>query len=267
MDTIRVLQEGLSNPQGLTFDEEGCLWCAEQAGGGLFCRTSDGQTTRTYTGGEPNSVAYQDGHLWFSDYVRNSIYRMEIKTKAVETILTQVSGNLLSAPGNLTIDQEGNLIFTCPGPLGGNESGWVAARRANGYAEILTDGLAHPSGLAFLSDSLLIAEMHRQRIWTGFWDAQHLSWETIRVWVALTEAETAYAQTDGPGGMAFGPDGNVYVSLHGLGLIRVFSTEGLLVRDIQLPGRYPSSCAFDPSGTLGLVITEAQHGQLISITG
>lgn len=120
MDTIRVLQEELGNPQGITFDDEGCLWCAEQLGQGLYCRSFDGQITRIHTGGEPNSVVYSDGHLWFSDYTRNSICRMHMHTRDREVILTEVANNPLNAPGNLTIDALGNLLFTCPGPANGN---------------------------------------------------------------------------------------------------------------------------------------------------
>ena len=119
--------------------------------------------------------------------------------------------------------------------------------------------------------SLLIAEMHRRRIWTGFWNAQDLSWETIRVWATVDDIEeNAPSQSgspdpSGPAGMAASPNGNVFVTLYGQGLIRVFSAEGKFVRDIQLPGKYPTSCAFDPSSALGLVVTEAERGQLLSV--
>ena len=265
MDTIHILQEGIKYPHGLTFDGEGHLWCAEEMGGALLCRALDGRTSRISTGGNPNSVAYRDGELWFSDRTRNSIYRMPIHTKTIETALTDVAGSPLDAPGNLIFDEAGNLLFTCPGLADDNQVGWVAARRANGYAEVLTDGLAHPTGLALVPGSLLIAEMHRQRIWIGFWDARNLSWETIRVWTTLVETEATVSQTSGPGGMATGPDGTIYVTAYGLGLIQIVSAEGRHIRDIELPGKYPTSCAFDPMGNLGLIITEAERGQLLSI--
>lgn len=266
MNTIHVLEDGLDHPQGLAFDEDGCLWYAEETGKSLICRAPDGQTSRVVTAGNPSSVAYDDGELWYSDRIRNSIHRMHIQTRTIETILTEVAGNPLSAPGNLILDGERNLLFTCPGPADGNQIGWVAGRRANGYAEVLTDGLIHPTGLAFIAGSLLVAEMHRQRIWAGFWDAQNLSWETIRVWATVIETETAVTQSSGPGSMATGPDGNVYVTVYGLGLIRVFSVDGRHMHDIELPGKYPTGCAFDPTGDLGLVIAEAEHGQLLNIS-
>jgi len=267
MDRIRVLQTDLRFPNGLTFDEDGCLWCAEQLGEGLYCRATDGQASRIHTGGTPTSVVYADGTLWFSDSATNSIRRMDADTKTVETILDNVRGEPLATPGNLAFDAAGNLLFTCSGPANGSMAGWVTGRHASGYAEVIADGLAYPNGLAFLPGMLLIAETHRQRIWAGFWDENNLSWETIHVWTDMTESRTpVFSQSVGPADMAVSPEGEVYVTVTGQGLIRVFSDEGVFVRDIELPGHNPTSCAFDPSNQLGLVVAEAERGELLSIT-
>lgn len=66
--------------------------------------------------------------------------------------------------------------------------------------------------------------------------------------------------------MAVGPNGNLYVTVAGAGLIRVFSVDGIRLRDIELPGQHPSNCFFDPSGELGLIVTETGKGQLLSVS-
>lgn len=266
MNSIRVLANGLRFPEGPAFDGDGNLWCVEQEGEGLFCRYADGRTKRVYTGGRPNALICQDGQLWFCDSGQNTIRRLNIETDLIETVVSHVNGQPLHMPNDLLFDNHDNLLITCPGPPDGSESGYVAVRSSNGLVTIIAEGLLYPNGLAFFpnQDTLLIGETHQQRIWSGFWDADTLSWETIHVWANVIDAPVN-APIPGPDGMIIGPDGNLYVAVFGAGIIRVFSDEGQPVRDIRLPGQNPSNCVFDPSGELGLIVTETERGELLSI--
>ncbi|MVM39737.1 SMP-30/gluconolactonase/LRE family protein [Spirosoma sp. HMF3257] len=266
MDDIRVLAEGLRFPEGPAFDAHGNLWCVEQEGEGLFCRYKDGKTKRIQTGGRPNALVCNMGDLWFCDSGQNSIRRLNITTEAIETVISHVSGQPLNMPNDLTFDDHNNLIITCPGPPDEGQQGYVVVYSADGSVAIIADGLLYPNGLAFYPDkqTLLIAETHQQRIWSGYWDAEGLSWETIRVWSTVIDAPPG-SSIPGPDGMTPGPDGNLYVAIFGAGIIRVFSSEGTFIRDISLPGQNPSNCIYDPSGQLGLIVTETEKGQLLSI--
>lgn len=266
MSKIRVLVNGLKFPRGLALDATGCLWCVEREGEGLFCRDKDGSTMRVHTGGRPNGAAVHENYLYFSDLDQHAIRRMHIETKVVDYVLDKISGRPLGSPNDLLFDSQDNLIFSCSGLREGEESGYVGVYSANNIAEIIADGLSYSSGLALFptTRTLLIAETQRQRIWQGFWDAEALSWETIRVWSQVMEVSTHSGQ-QGPNGMAIGPDGNLYVALFGAGLIRVLSPDGEFVRDVELPGQNPTNCIFDPSGKLGLIVTESERGELLSI--
>ena len=68
----------------------------------------------------------------------------------------------------------------------------------------------------------------------------------------------------GPDGMALGPDGNLYVAVYGTGKIHVLSQAGQVVSQLELPGRNPTNCAFDPADPARLVITEAEKGQILA---
>lgn len=266
MNDIRVLATGSRSPEGPEFDGAGNLWCAEQEGEALFCLRADGTSRRVRTGGHPNGSICHQGHLWFCDSDYNAIRRMNLQTEAIETVVSHINGQPLNRPNDLLFDDEDNLLITCPGPPNDKHSGYVAVYSAAGSAEIIADGLLYPKGLAFLSNRkiLLIAEAHQQRIWSGYWDADGLSWETIRVWANVTDKTTPQS-VPGPSGMTIGPDGHLYVAVFGAGIIRVFSAEGEFMRDIYLPGLYPSNCAFDQSGELGLIVTETGNGELLSI--
>jgi gluconolactonase len=266
MNKIRILVAGLKSPRGLAFDATGCLWCVEREGEGLFCRDKDGSTKRVHTGGRPNGAVIHDDYIYFSDLGQHAIRRMHIETRAVDSVLDKIGGQPLNSPNDLVFDSQDNLIFSCPGPPEGEESGYVGVYRATGVAEVIAEGLSYSNGLAFFptTRTLLIAETQRQRIWQGFWDAEALSWETIRVWSQVMDT-SAHLPFAGPDGMATGPDGNLYVALFGTGLVRVLSPEGEFVRDIELPGQNPTNCIFDPSGELGLIVTESERGELLSI--
>jgi gluconolactonase len=267
MDKVRVLVNGLKSPEGPSFDETGCLWCVEQEGEGLLCRDKDGSLMRIHTGGRPSGGVIRGSYLWFSDSGQNAIRRMHIDTKKIETVVDEIGGVPLNMPNDLIFDGQGNLIFSCPGLPDDEAMGYVAVYTTQGVAQVIADGLLYPNGLALFptTKTLLIAETHRQRIWEGFWDDQSLSWETIRVWSQVNDAP-ANTHTPGPYGLAVGPDGCLYVAVFGAGLIRVFSADGYPIRDIELPGKNPTNCIFDPSGNLGLVVTESERGELLSIT-
>ncbi|SFD99664.1 SMP-30/gluconolactonase/LRE family protein [Spirosoma endophyticum] len=267
MDNVRVLAKDLRFPEGPEFDGYNNLWCVEQEGEGLFCRAANGHTKRIHTGGRPNGLTCHLGYLWFCDSGQNSIRRVNIKTGEIETILGEIGGRPLNMPNDLLFDDAGNLLISCPGPYDDGQSGYVAVCSPNGPVQIIADGLFYPNGLAFFPNkqTLLIAETHRQRIWSGYWDKEGVSWETIRVWANVIDAPVD-ADIPGPDGMAVGSDGRLYVAVFGAGIVRVFSDEGQFVRDIHLPGQNPSNCAFDPTGKLGLVVTETERGQLLSIS-
>ncbi len=262
-ETHTILVSGLAFPEGPAFAPNGSLWAVELKGGNLV-RYQAGTLNRFGVGGAPNGIAIDaTGMIWFCDAAQNAIRRFDPASTQTSTITHEVDGQPLDKPNDLAFDAAGNLVFTCPGNSRQEPAGYVCVRMPDGRVSVVADGLYFPNGLAFSADgqSLVIAETYRHRLWKGHWNAQTSEWTNARVWATMEGPNGP----GGPDGMAFGNDGNLYVAVYGTGGIHIVSPTGQVIERIKLPGRNPTNCAFDPSGRLGLVVTEAEHGQIVSL--
>lgn len=256
----RVLEEHLAFPEGPAFDRQGRLWLVELKGGHLVCRDRDGMR-RVSVGGEPNGIAVDaQDRIVFCDAGLCAIRRHDPRTGATETLADTIDGQPLFKPNDLAYDTAGHLVFTCPGDSRTEPTGYVAVLRPDGSVQRVASGFYFPNGLAFTPDGqhLIVAETRRQRLWRGRWDTPQARWLAPRPWASV-------GGTIGPDGMAFAPDGLLHVAIYSGGAIKVVAPDGEVERVIEIPGPNPTNCAFDPSGELGLVITEAGDGKLYSL--
>jgi gluconolactonase len=164
-------------------------------------------------------------------------------------------------PNDLAFDGHGNLVFTCPGDSTSEPIGYVCCLHANGTLTTIAETLYFPNGLAFSDNghTLIVAETYRQRLWRGTWDATAGRWLDPQPWAEVPGG------SDGPDGMAWGTDGCLYVAIYGDGCVQALDNLGATVAAYKTPGRNPTNIAFDPTGRLGMVVTEAEHGQLLHI--
>lgn len=250
-----VLADGLAFPEGPAFAPAGALWCVELKGGALV-RVGERGPERIAVGGEPNGLAFdRQGHAWFCDASANAIRRLDPRSGAVETIIAHPA---LDRPNDLAFGPGGELVFTCPGGSRQEPTGKVWRWSAGDGLALVADGLFFPNGLAFADDgrTLVVAETYRHRLWRGAWADGR--WADRRV---LAEVGGPV----GPDGLAVDRDGVLHAALYGQGRIRRVAPSGALLDDLPTPGANPTNCAFDPAGGLGLVVTEAERGELLSI--
>jgi gluconolactonase len=256
---LSVLADGLDFPEGPAFDAAGDLWCVEMRAGRLARRRQDGRLERFEVGGAPNGVAIDtaDG-VWFCDADQGAIRRLDPASGRCETAVDTVDGRPLDRPNDLAFDAAGNLVFTCPGNSRTEPTGYVCALTPHGESKIVADGLYFPNGLAFApAGDLILAETRRQRLWRGGWDAAARQWLTPGPF-----CQTAGAPI-GPDGLALDDQGRIYAAIYGAGLVQIFEPDGTRVGLLATLGTNTSNCAFDPSGKLGLVITETERGQIL----
>ena len=257
---VRVLAEGLNFPEGPAFDPAGGLWCTEMGAGNLV-RWQDGRIERIPTEGRPNGLAFdQQGRAWVPDSQLNSIRRYTPENGLWETILERVDGMALQAPNDLTFDARGNLIFTCPNYATTERTGYVVCLRPDGSARRIAEGYYRPNGLDIVDGgkALVVADTYQKALFKGRWDDERCTWEDVHLWAQV-------GGTEGPDGMAPGANGYLYQAIYGDGMVQVIGPDGKTVEKFSLPGKNPTNVAIDPSGRLGLVVTEAEKGLLLSI--
>jgi gluconolactonase len=260
MYPIDILAEDLQFPEGPAFDAKGNLWFVELKGEGI-AKYASGQLERFRTEGSPNGIVIDaQDRIWFCDAGKKAIRRFDPENQQIETVVEKVGEETLNKPNDLAFDPLGNLVFTCPGDSRQEPSGYVCVLQKNGTVKKITTEKYFPNGLAFSEDgkTLVIAETYQHRLWKGEWDAETCEWTKAKVWADLEGGV-------GPDGMAFDTEGNLYVAVFGTGKLVVISPAGKIIEAINLPGDNPTNCAFDPTGRLGLVVTEAEQGQLLSL--
>lgn len=262
---VTVLAEALEFPEGPAFAPDGALWCVEMNAGRLF-RLADGMQGRLDVGGRPNGLALWDGSVFFCDAGRDTVFRLGSDAPdaiRLDPVAESRPDRALTAPNDLIFDDRGVMIFTCPGAPHAGPTGTVWALSPSGAIANVADRLHFPNGLALTPDGrdLIIAETLGQQLWRGRWDAQRMTWADPRPWVEVGGAPL------GPDGIAYGPDGLLYVALYGSSEIQAIDDSGRITRRYAVPGAKPTNVAFDPLGGLGMVVTEAVRGQVLSYPG
>lgn len=256
-----VLLTDLAFPEGPAFAPDGSLWFVELKGETLV-NLKNGVTTSYRVGGIPNGIAIDpQGQLWFCDAGQNAIRQFDPATGTTKTVADAVGNDPLAKPNDLAFDALGNLVFTCPGNSRQVPKGYVCVRTLDGQVRRIADGLYFPNGLAFSADGskLVIAETYKHRLWIGDWHPERTEWTKARIW-CLVGGPTG---PGGPDGLAFDEEGKLYVAVYGTGEVRVVNPAGSVIARLPVSGQNPTNCAFDPSGVLGLVITEAERGQVL----
>lgn len=257
-----TILNGLNFPEGPFFDSLGNLWFVEILGRNLS--RWDGQTLEHFdVGGTPNgAIIDKDGLIWFCDSEQGKIRTFNPNTKAFTDICSEtIEKEKLKRPNDLIFDPYGNILFSDHAD-GRKEfiSTFNVLPKGGNRAKVISSGKLFANGLALKNagKTLVYAETYNQQLWIADWDAKKFE--------LINERPFAKAGNGpwGPDGIAFDEYENLYVAVFNEHLVNIYSKTGDLINHINIEGSRPTSCAFDPSGKLGLVVTEAERGEIIS---
>lgn len=258
-----TLLTGLRFPESPVFDFEGRLWFVEIHGGNLSCWNGQ-QLERFDVQGKPNGATIDSmGNIWFCDSERGEIRVYNPFLGTFETKCKETSdGVLLKKPNDLIFDTKGNLIFSDHADGRDNPVSTICVLPADGnQAQVISSDKYFTNGLALSANGgkLVFAETYNQCLWVGDWDADQLVFSNEHIFAQAGNGP------QGPDGIAFDKHENLYVTVYNESKILVFDSEGNQIDRVYIKGKCPTSCAFDPSGKLGLVVTEAERGEILSI--
>jgi gluconolactonase len=254
-----ILANDINFPEGPAFDPQGTIWCTEMGRGNLIY-LSDGQILRIPVYGRPNSLAFDDqGRAWICDSEHNSIRRFDLVTQSWETMLESTEGHSLQTPNDLIFDSAGNLLFSCPNYSDEKQTGYIVCLSPDGTSKIIIEKMNRPNGLGLANDgnNLIVADTFTKTLYKGTWDPINKLCTNFKAWSVV-------GGNEGPDGLAVSGENLVFVAIYGDGEIRILDQQGQFTGNLTVPGGNPTNIAIDPNGQYGLVVTEAEKGQLIS---
>ena len=223
-------------PNGLARDRNGIIWIAETAQRAVLRMSGDGkcETFADASHGEPflflNDLAFApDGDLYVTD-----------------------SGVLIDeiVPGGVLVPNYRDLKF---------DGRIYRIDVRSGAVDIVDRGFHFTNGIAFGPDSAmyvtetLSGNIYRYACTDGAVTGRRELFGNV-----IEKFDPAVLQ--GPDGMKFGADGNLYVAVFGQGDVTVLGRRGEVVRRIKTDGDHPSNLCFGRAGTQKIYVTEVSTG-------
>ena len=221
-------------------------------------------TSTASTTGIPAALAFgPDECLYVTDEGRRAIVRVSPDGEQVD-LIDNYQGERLNGPNDLYFDQAGNLFFSDPwtssleNPIGAVYGFDWSAKRLHR----IDTGMAFPNGVVIRDNQLYVAETLSQTIWIyDIIDSGRAA--NRREFCKLPMVE--YEGWQGPDGLAFAENGNLFIAHVGAGCVRVFNPSGALVESIQTSGVIPTNVCFVGPKRDTLAVTVEDSNEMIVI--
>lgn len=260
--TPKKFASGFEFAEGPAFDREGNLYVVNIQGGYIAKISPRGKVSRfCETGGGPNGAKFHaDGDLYVCDAKLRAILCVSPNGMFTK-VVTECDGNPLLGPNDLVFAADGGYYFSDPlGSSVQNPIGAVYRVDPKSRVTRFASGFAFPNGVALSPDEkrLYLAESRTRRIHSFALRADGMP-AAARVHAELPPGG------DGPDGMAFDVEGNLYVAYYGMGKIYVIDQWGRITKELPAGGPNPTNVAFGGKGRKTLYITEAKTNCVYTI--
>lgn len=275
-----IFARDLSVPEGPVLLSDGS-WLVVEMGPDRGCvsrLTGNGQVREPLAvTGRPNGLAVDHrNRIWVCESNPPSLLRMNLDG-TYEVLLTGSAHGPLLFPNDLCFGPDGMLYFTDSGitftdfaPGGKVRPDYDDLTYAGRVyrmhpetlkIELLADSIRFTNGLAFGPQDrhLYVAETISGDILRYAWSTQGLGPKEVFGNVFAPDAPPGIK---GPDGMAFGRNGDLYVTVFGQGDVTVLAPDGSVRSRIRTEGLAPTNVAFGAEGEKRIYVTEDQFGTL-----
>lgn len=235
---------------------------------------ADGVSRRVLaTTGRPNGLAHdRSGAIWVAESAQQAVLRMTLDG-AYEQFVTQSELGPFLFLNDLAIGADGALYVTDSGILldviapGGVPATNYRDLPYDGRVyridvvtrevEVLDRGIQFTNGIAFGPDlRLYVTETLSGNIYRYDCTNGRVTGKRELFGNVIENFDPAVFQ--GPDGMKFGADGNLYVAVFGQGDITVLGKRGEVVKRIETSGAHPTNVCFGPKGSKRIYVTEVE---------
>lgn len=292
---MKILASGLRFPEGPVAMRDGSVCVVEIAAGRISRVSQDGRVSvLAETGGGPNGMAAgPDGALYVCnnggflvrevdgetrvihgelprDYKTGSIQRVDPASGCVTVLYTHCGDTPLSAPNDLVFDAHGGFYFTDFGKIRkhSRDIGSIYYALPDGsHIHEVAHPLANPNGIGLSPDqrTLYVAETETARLWA--YDVVEPGKVQKNGFPSPNGARLVcglpgYQRFDS---MAVQADGNICLGTLITAKISVISPDGRLLRQVDMPERYPTNICFGGPDLKKAYITLSLTGKLIEM--
>ena len=242
---------GYSFTEGPAVDKEGRVYFTDQPNDRIYVWDEDQGVSLWLEGTERANGMYFDNEnrlLACADEF-NRIIRIE-DTKNIEVVFENFDDKHLNGPNDLWVTPDGGIYFTDPyyhrdywqeGHTEDQDARGVYYLSPEGEVKRVIDDYKQPNGLIGTPDGklLYVADINDRKIWK------------YEIEEDGTLANKTFFAGEGSDGMTIDEKGNIYLTM---GKVWVFSPQGDLIREIELP-ESPSNICFGGKNKKTLFIT------------
>ncbi len=194
----------------------------------------------------------RQGSLYVADYAAHNVLKVDPRSRQVSVVVHE---ERMNQPNDLAIASDGTLYASDPDWRGGTGQLWKVGK--DGKAERLAAGMGTTNGIELSPDgkTLYVNESVQRKIWVF----------PVQPGGGLGEKRLLAEFPDhGFDGMRCDVDGNLYVTRHGKGVVAVVSSEGKVLREIDVLGKKPSNLCFGGPDGRTVYVTEVEHQRLVA---
>lgn len=273
---MRIFASELDFPEGPVLLSDGGLLLVEMGRGCVTRLDSSGRSRSIVAAtGRPNGLAVDRyGTIWVAEIEQRAVLRMT-QDGSYDVFASSCDGEPFLYPNDLAFSPDGDLYLTDSGilleellPAGELDPNFreldydgrvYRIDVESGAAELVDRGLEFANGLAFGPDrALYVSESLSGNVYRYRASGGHASERRELFGNVLARFEPA--QPNGPDGMKFGADGNLYVAVFGQGDVTVLGQSGEVLERLEVDGAMPTNLSFGAPGERRMYVTEAETG-------